>query len=147
MAARPRIRAAVLLVQEGSVLLVRHRKGGRTYWLLPGGGVEFCEPAPEAARREVLEETGLEVEVQGLAMVAETIAPDRSRHLLHLVFHGRLTGGTLCVGQEERLAEARFVPLEQVPDLALHPPLGAALGAAVVRPEAGAVYLGRLWVD
>lgn len=140
-----RIRSAVLVVEDGRVLLVRHQKNGRTYWLLPGGGVEFGESAPDAARREVQEETGLQVEVGDLALVAETIAPDGSRHLLHLVFHARKAGGTLRVGDEDRLAEVRFVPLDELPTLALHPPLATALQETPEHPAPR--YLGRLWVD
>ena len=134
-----RIRAAALVLRGDEVLLVRHQKGGRTYWLLPGGGVEFGEPAPEAARREVQEETGLEVEIDDLLLVAETIAPDATRHVLHLVFRADLRGG--------RLAEARFVPLAELPGLDLHPPMAPALVEAARRPSSGARYLGRLWTD
>lgn len=140
-----RIRSAVLVLEEGRVLLVRHQKNGRTYWLLPGGGVEFGEPAPDAARREVEEETGLQVEVDDLALVAETIAPDASRHLLHLVFRARKVGGLLQIGAEDRLAEARFVPLEELPGLEMHPPLASAIRDVAEHP--GPRYLGRLWVD
>lgn len=142
-----RIRSAVLLLEDGRVLLVRHEKEGRSYWLLPGGGVEFGEAAPEAARRETLEETGLEVEIGALVLVAETIAPDASRHVLHLVFDARRLGGELTVGQEDRLAEARFVPLAELDDLALHPPLAPSLHDFVQGGPPGARYLGRLWVD
>ena len=34
-----RIRVGVLICRDGEVLLVRHEKGGRSYWLVPGGGV------------------------------------------------------------------------------------------------------------
>jgi ADP-ribose pyrophosphatase YjhB (NUDIX family) len=142
---RIRVRAAVLLHQEETVLLVRHRKGSRTYWLLPGGGVDFGETAPEAARREVAEETGLDVEVADLVMASETIAPDGSRHVLHLVFMASLRGGTLKVGNEERLAEARFVPLAELPDLEFHPPIAEFVGALARGRAPDRRYLGRLW--
>lgn len=55
--------AAVLVVQDGRVLLVLHRKLGR--WLPVGGHIELDEDPETAARRETLEECGLEVELLG----------------------------------------------------------------------------------
>ncbi len=142
---RIRVRAAVLLLQEETVLLVRHRKGSQTYWLLPGGGVDFGETAPEAARREAAEETGLEVEVGDLALASETIAPDGSRHVLHLVFMASLRGGSLKVGSEERLAEVRFVPLADLPGLDFHPPMAEVVCDLARGRAPDRLYLGRLW--
>jgi len=142
-----RVRSAVLLLQGETVLLVRHRKGSQTYWLLPGGGVDFGETAPEAARREVAEETGLEVEVADLALASETIAPDGSRHVLHLVFMACLRGGSLKVGDDERLAEVRFVPLADLPNLDLHPPMAKVVCNLARGQAPDRRYLGRLWKD
>lgn len=50
--------------EEGRVLLARHRGTGR--WVAPGGMVEPDESPPEAAVREVREETGCEVELRGV---------------------------------------------------------------------------------
>jgi 8-oxo-dGTP pyrophosphatase MutT (NUDIX family) len=54
---------AVFVVFEGKVLLHRHRKLGM--WLPPGGHIERDELPDDAAVREVLEETGVEVELVG----------------------------------------------------------------------------------
>ena len=54
---------AVFVVREKKVLLHRHRKLGM--WLPPGGHIERDELPDEAAVREVLEETGVEVELVG----------------------------------------------------------------------------------
>ena len=54
---------AVFVVWEGKVLLHHHRKLGM--WLPPGGHIERDELPDEAAVREVLEETGIEVELVG----------------------------------------------------------------------------------
>lgn len=56
-----------LVVDSGRVLFVRE---GET-WLLPGGRLESDEPPEIGAMREVEEETGLSVEITGLAAVAE----------------------------------------------------------------------------
>jgi 8-oxo-dGTP pyrophosphatase MutT (NUDIX family) len=54
---------AVFVVRDGKVLLHWHRKLGM--WLPPGGHIEPDELPDEAAAREVLEETGVEVELAG----------------------------------------------------------------------------------
>jgi 8-oxo-dGTP pyrophosphatase MutT (NUDIX family) len=54
---------AVFVVRDGKVLLHWHRKLGM--WLPPGGHIERDELPDEAAVREVLEETGVEVELMG----------------------------------------------------------------------------------
>ena len=54
---------AVFVVRDGKVLLHWHRKLGM--WLPPGGHIELDELPDEAAVREVLEETGVEVELMG----------------------------------------------------------------------------------
>jgi 8-oxo-dGTP pyrophosphatase MutT (NUDIX family) len=54
---------AVFVVWEGKVLLHHHRKLGM--WLPPGGHIEKDELPDDAALREVLEETGLDVELVG----------------------------------------------------------------------------------
>ena len=54
---------AVFVVQKESILLHRHRK--LEMWLPPGGHIEKDELPDEAAVREVMEETGVEVELVG----------------------------------------------------------------------------------
>jgi len=60
----PTVRRAtrvVLLDETGRVLLVRFAYRGRSWWCAPGGGLESGETHEDAARREVLEETGFEL--------------------------------------------------------------------------------------
>lgn len=66
--------AAVIWNDAGQVLLIRRTKEPRRgQWSLPGGKVEPGETLEDAVRREAREETGLEIEIMGLAGVAETI--------------------------------------------------------------------------
>ena len=142
----PRIRVAPVILQDGAVLLVRHVKEGRTYWLLPGGGVEYGESLGEAVRREMREETGLDVEVGELLFANDSIPPDRHRHVVNLYFLARVVGGDLRVGDDWNLAEARFVPLDELANLEFYPDIRRELCRAVAAglPDRAA-YLGNLW--
>lgn len=55
--------ATAFIVHDGKTLLLRHRRLGR--WMPPGGHVDADETPEETARRECLEETGLDVEIVG----------------------------------------------------------------------------------
>jgi 8-oxo-dGTP pyrophosphatase MutT (NUDIX family) len=52
--------ATVYIIENGKVLLIKHRKLNK--WLPPGGHLDPNETPPEGAKREALEETGIEIE-------------------------------------------------------------------------------------
>lgn len=86
----PKLVAAVIFELDGGIVLTqRDIEPGYGKWTFPGGFVERGEVAEEAARREVLEETGLEVEVGSIVGLYsyEGQVPVIS------VFAGRVTGG------------------------------------------------------
>lgn len=141
-----RVRVSVLIVRDGEILLVRHEKRGASYWLLPGGGVEYGESLHDAARREALEETGLEVRMGDLALVWETLAPDGSRHGINLCFRATVEGGALQTQCDERLREAVFLPLQRLATLSMHPPLCEPI-VALVDGATGPLFLGPRWTD
>ena len=117
----PRIRVAAIIYSDDALLLVRHAKGDRSYWLLPGGGVEFGESLEAALIREVKEETNLDIGVCSLVMVADSIAPEGHKHVVNLHFLAEIRGGELECGAEPILAETQFVPLDKLGNLELHP--------------------------
>jgi len=142
-----RVRVCVLLSDERGVLMVRHEKQGRSYWLLPGGGLEYGETLEEAARREVREETGLDVRVGSLALLWETLAPDGSRHVVNLCFAAHLLQGDPHVtGADARVREASFVPLEALSNLPMHPALAGPIGVWL-KDGPSPLVLGPQWSD
>ena len=74
---RPIAGVGVVVLGAKGVLLVKRAKPPRQgQWSLPGGAQKLGETVFEAARRETLEETGLEIEVLGLIDVVDSIASD-----------------------------------------------------------------------
>nr|WP_320012499.1 NUDIX domain-containing protein [uncultured Desulfobulbus sp.] len=102
----------ILHTPEGKIL-VGKRLPTASYgglWCLPGGYIEFEESFIEAAHREVLEETGLEIEVEGVINVVSNLL-DESHHTLVIVLLGRVTGGHESAGDD--LAILRWVTQEE----------------------------------
>lgn len=113
----PRAAASGVIFRDGTVLLVERGKPPVSgVWSLPGGHIEPGETAREAARREIMEETGVTAELLGLADVHDVIIEDRSgaltAHYLLAVFYGRWLAGEPVAATDCR--NARFVALEDV---------------------------------
>jgi ADP-ribose pyrophosphatase YjhB (NUDIX family) len=105
--------AGVILVENGGVLLVRRRFDPRKgMWTLPAGFVEYDEHVEECAVRETKEETGLDVELDGLFGAYMAMDDPRVRVVL-LLYLARRTGGELVPGDDAE--EARFFPLDAAP--------------------------------
>jgi ADP-ribose pyrophosphatase YjhB (NUDIX family) len=143
----PTTRVSVIVINDNRILLVRHRKGPKYYWVLPGGRLEYGETFSECAVREAKEETGLDIEVERFLFLSEAIAPDRSRHIVNVYLKAKVTGGTMKVGNEPVLAGVDFVELSQLGRLTLFPPIGQEiLNSLPGGFKAGMEYLGNLWV-
>lgn len=108
--------SAVVIVQDGKVLLVRRAmEPRRGLWSLPAGFVEIDETVRECAVREAKEETGLEVALDGLVDVA-TVFDDPRCICLLVVFSGRALGGELRPGDDA--SEAGFFGANELPPIA-----------------------------
>lgn len=62
-------RAAVILILNDKIALIERHRSGKHYFVFPGGKIEAGETPAKAAKREIMEELGLEVEIR--TMVAE----------------------------------------------------------------------------
>jgi ADP-ribose pyrophosphatase YjhB (NUDIX family) len=112
--AKIHIRPSVVLTHQGRLLLLRQRTWrGDDLWVLPGGKLEHGESLAQGAARETLEETGLEVRVGRLLYVGDFIIP--GKHNVDMAFHAELVGGELTP-QLDEIDDARWVPLDQLPD-------------------------------
>jgi ADP-ribose pyrophosphatase YjhB (NUDIX family) len=79
---------------HGRVLLIRRRDN--RHWEPPGGVLELAETIHDGLRREVREETGLEIEPGPLTGVYKNMP----RGIIALVFRCKITGGRLTTNDE-----------------------------------------------
>ncbi len=137
----------IVISSEGKILLVRHRKGNRQYWVLPGGRLEYGETFEECAVREIKEETGLDVEVVRFLFLSEAIAPDRSRHIVNVYLKAKEIGGVLKVGNEPVLAGVDYISMDELENMTLFPPVSEHILRNLSQGDPdGIEYLGNLWV-
>jgi ADP-ribose pyrophosphatase YjhB (NUDIX family) len=112
---RPIVGIGVVVLRPGAVLAIRRaRPPAEGSWSLPGGAQELGETAEQAARRELLEETGLEVGELLLAGQVDSITRDpdgRVRyHYTIIDFAAAWAGGEPRPGDDA--AELRWVPFD-----------------------------------
>lgn len=107
----------VVIRKVGSIVLVRRRKPPyEGYWALPGGFVEYGETVEKAVKREVKEETGLDVDVKGLIGVYSKPNRDPRGHVISIAYLVTEAGGELKNSEETRVGEFFIVPKEMAFD-------------------------------
>lgn len=143
---RVNVRCSVVIFRDGAVLLLRRDRAGNTDWVLPGGTPEPNESVESCARREVAEETGLQVSISRVAFVLEASNRATGVHVLDLVFTAAESDrSTEPIARESALTPV-FQPLSQLSRLKLRPPVAGHLRALHGRGGRGTgVYLGNVW--
>jgi len=101
---------------DGRVLLVRRgRPPFEGRWALPGGFVEYGETTEKACIRETREETGVEIEIEGLLGVYSRPDRDPRGHTVTAVYRCRAIGGE-PEGSDDA-AEARWFSPDEIAEL------------------------------
>jgi len=109
---------AVIVDEEGRTLLIRRSKANKNFtgkWEWPGGKVDPGEDFAVATIREAKEETGLDVELTGVAGVAQFEMP--KAFVAMLCMEARIIGGTLTLSEEHDAFQ--WVPLAKLHEIDL----------------------------
>ena len=114
--------SAVVTNERGEILM--QRRVDNNFWALPGGTMDFGETIVETAEREVREETGLDVQVDG---IVGTFSDPRHiieysdgevRQQFNTCFHAKRLSGELRSSSESK--EVRWIPPEELEELEIH---------------------------
>ncbi|PKN83544.1 MAG: hypothetical protein CVU46_16650 [Chloroflexi bacterium HGW-Chloroflexi-8] len=112
----PKVAAAVVVLEKDKILLTRRffnpHKGA---WTLPAGFINAHEDPQAAAKRECLEETGLEVQITGLLDLISGREHDHGADMV-IVYSAKINGGLLRAGDDAD--EVAFFSIHDLPELA-----------------------------
>src|SRR2546426_4747101 len=107
------------------LLVRRDREPALGLWSLPGGKIEWGETMREAIVREVREETGIDIDVEGVAGFVERIIPDDDGdvryHFLIVDFWARPRSREVKAGDD--VSDARWVQVGELSEMQLTPGL------------------------
>ncbi len=113
---------AVITDDSDRVLLVKHKpeRGGfwQGKWICPGGKLELGESIEDGIRREVKEETNLEIRLTTPLIPFERIVESEGQTKLHVIYIDYLA--VLCNGDlkpDSDVGEAKWVPRKDLPGI------------------------------
>lgn len=122
MTAAPVCAVGGIILDKGALLLVRRdREPARGQWSLPGGRVEAGESLREAVAREVREETGIDVDVDGLIGVAERVVRDDDGEISfhYVILDYVCTPRSTSLKHGDDVSDAKWVPVGELADMHL----------------------------
>jgi 8-oxo-dGTP pyrophosphatase MutT (NUDIX family) len=136
--------AVTAVVENDSNELLMVERSDNGLWALPGGAQDLGESVIDAVKREVKEETGIDIEVEELSGIysdpGHVIAYDDGevRQEFSLCFRGRPTGGSLRTSSETR--RVSWVPVDKIDGMEIHPSMRLRITHALERRHGP--YLG-----
>ncbi len=116
----PRVGIGIMIKNENGEVLLGLRKGshGSGEWSFPGGHLEFGETIYETAKREVKEETGLNIDDFHLISVADEMRyiETDNKHYLNIGVSGLYQGGTPAVMEPDKCVKWEWFNLDNLPN-------------------------------
>lgn len=112
----PKVIASTLIEKDGKYLLTKEvLEDNKEYWIVPGGKVGFGESLEMAAKREIAEEVGLEIEITQLVGHHEAILPEFDYHTIIFFFLAKPKN--IKISLEEKVLDGQFFSLSDMESL------------------------------
>ncbi len=119
-----------IIVRGDTVLLTRDPREVELIWELPGGRLNVGEEPRAGLARELKEELGVDCKVHEVVHMEQFVQGNEGARTLVIVYRATLINAQAAFSLDSReVAEARFVPLTELPTLPLYPEYQRALAA------------------
>ena len=109
---------AMVRNEKGEILFLKRTEKCRNEagkWNFPGGGLEFGETQDEAVKREVLEETGLEVKIVRILKIIDHIIEEEGQHWFNPIYETKVVGGNLENMEPHKCSEIKWFSPDKLP--------------------------------
>ena len=128
---RPVVAVGAVILSDDKILLVKRKNPpGQGLWTIPGGVVELGETLKDALKREVREETGLEIEViKPIEIVDEIVRDENEKIRFHYViidFLAKPAGGELRASSD--VLDAKWIKFGEIENYKISKTLKRILG-------------------
>lgn len=108
---------AFIINDKGELLLqLRNKAPEKEYWSIPGGRVELFETFEEAVKREVKEETGVEVEIISLLGICDHIIKNEERHWVSPSYLCKIVEGEPQILEPTKHLDIKWFSLDKLPE-------------------------------
>ena len=112
----PKVGIGVLIYNENNQILFIKRKGkhGHGEWSFPGGKLDFGESFEDCARREVLEEVGIEISTPEFVSVTNDLFPEYDLHFITIFMKSNYISGKALNLEPDKCFEVKWSTFDEV---------------------------------
>ena len=112
------VRAGIMIIKDNKLLL--HKNDNRDNYCLPGGGIKFLESSEEAIKREIKEETGLDIKVDEFVSTIENLFEHDGIkfHEIYFIYKGSfvedIDTDKIIINKEGKPIKYGFVDIDKI---------------------------------
>ncbi|HAN09953.1 MAG TPA: DNA mismatch repair protein MutT [Clostridiales bacterium] len=114
---RPKVGLGVFVIKERKILMGKRKNShGEGTWALPGGHLEMFETWEECSKREVLEETGINIKNLKFGAVTNDIFEKENKHYITIFMLSEYDFGEVKLLEPNKCEEWRWMDWDEFPE-------------------------------